>query len=367
MKKLYGAVLAFLLAFALTVTPANASNFKDIPTNHSLKIEIDYLVQQGVIGGYQDGTFKPNHFIQKKHIAKMMAKALNLPKNNLKHPNYKDVSRNHPYYEDIAALYTAGIFSDAPYFKPDSYISRAFMAKILAEAFDLKSIAQNSVTYKDVNQSNPFYRYIQLVSMNQVATGYTHGYNDMSFQPNKILTRAHFSAFLARAMTLKKDTYTPNPSYTYYYDTGSSSQERLVFESNNSGRDNIVETFWKSYQGSEVGKRVYNVRDGQWAYGIPNTGIGTFIPHPFTIGVKRDTLRSNGYSNEKIEVLETNATIKVGKTTFDNVVVIQETTLNNNGSLNAIKIYLAPDYGVIGSSSNRTNKFLQSFSQRVAR
>lgn len=371
MKKLYGAILAFLLAFALTVTPASASNFKDIPTNHSLKIEIDYLVQQGVIGGYQDGTFKPNLFIQKKHIAKMMAKALNLPKNNLKHPNYKDVSRNHPYYEDIAALYTVGIFSDAPYFKPDSHISRAFMAKILAEAFDLKSIAQNSVTYKDVNQSNPFYRYIQLVSMNNVAKG-NNAKGSLYFQPNKMLTRAHFSAFLARAMTLNKGDYLPNPNYNYYY------------------TDNTALLF-KEYQNFDFGKATgwnflnqktgryeptsFALIGGSWQNFIPQTDAGMSVAYPFTIGLKHDYLKSlSGIGLEKQEILKTNETLTIEGHTFTNVVAIKTTypnyVQNSKGDyyvdgLTSTILYLAPDYGKIASYSN--GKYVSKISQRVPR
>lgn len=372
MKKITISVLALLLAVIFTVMPASASNFKDVSSKHTLKIEIDYLVETGVIGGYPDGTFKPNQLIQKKHIAKMMAAALQLPKDQLKHPNYKDVSRSHPYYEDIAALYTAGIFSDAPYFKPDSYISRAFMAKILAEAFDLKSIAQNSVTYKDVNQSNPFYRYIQLVSMNNVAKGNNAKGGSLYFQPNKMLTRAHFSAFLARAMTLNKGDYLPNPNYNYYY------------------TDNMALLF-KEYQNLNFGKATgwhflnqktgryeptsFALIGGSWQNFIPQTDAGMSVAYPFTIGLKHDYLNSlAGIGLEKQEIINTNETLTIEGHTFTNVVAIKTTypnyVQNSKGDyyvdgLKSTILYLAPDYGPIANYSN--GKYEYKISHRIAR
>ncbi|WP_108306324.1 S-layer homology domain-containing protein [Metalysinibacillus jejuensis] len=376
MKKITISVLALLLAVIFTVTPASASNFKDVSSKHTLKIEIDYLVETGVIGGYPDGTFKPNQLIQKKHIAKMMAAALQLPKDQLKHPNYKDVSRSHPYYEDIAALYTAGIFSDAPYFKPDSYISRAFMAKILAEAFDLKSISQNSVTYRDVSQNHAFYRPIQLVAMNNVAKSVRANDGSLYFQPNKMLTRAHFSAFLARAMTLNKGDYLPNPNYDYYYTDNTA----LLFKEYQN-LDFGKATGWNFFnpQTGRYGLVSYGLIGGSWRFSIPQTDASTSIAYPFTIGLNPDYLNKLGMlgiaasSLEKQEIINTNETLTIEGHTFTNVVAIKTTypkyMENNKGEYYEDKVefilYLAPDYGPIANYSN--GKYEYKISHRIAR
>lgn len=93
-------IVTFLVAAAvlLTVTPViSAATFRDVPPDHSLYTEIEYLSSKGVINGYPDGTFKPNELMAKKHIAKMLVTALDLQKTNMKPLPYKDVPRSHIY------------------------------------------------------------------------------------------------------------------------------------------------------------------------------------------------------------------------------------------------------------------------------
>lgn len=364
MKKIGLMSMTIVLFLIFCLPMAEASQFKDVPKQHSLQIEIEYLANNQIIKGYQDGNFRPNQLISKKHIAKMMADALDLHENELKHPNYKDVPRSHPYYEEIASLYTIGIFSDAEYFKPDSYISRAFMAKILAQAFDLKSIADNSVTYEDVSQTHAFYRPVQLVTMNHIAKGYSDNYGVLHFKPNQLLTRAHFSAFLARAITLQTGDFTPNTNYTYYYTTrDDTSVATLSFEKDYSFNLNR-ETHWQAFSKDEPQgyPTVYLQNSSEWSFGIRNTGIGLFLSYPFTIGLKHDNL-SGGYDPSRQEIIETNATITLNDKTYTNVVIVQETYWNYDdnyqpSSLSSDKIYIAPEYGIIAASTHGEMKQL---------
>ena len=375
MKKFSRVSLLVMLIVMYTVSPASANGFKDINANHSLKIEIDYLVKQGIINGYPDGTFQPNQLIQKQHIAKMMAAALDLPKDQLKHPNYKDVSRSHPYYEDIAALYTIGVFSDAPYFKPQSHISRSFMAKILTEAFNLEAIPQSSFAYKDVAKNHGFYTYIQLISMNQVAKGIDEGDGNVRFEPDKMLTRAHFSAFLARAMTLQQGDYTPNTAYNYYF-FGNEDNYKSVFEANLcQGPAILTHWQWLNQRTGESIDFAYKTEGNLWAEGIRDTDAGTMVAYPFTIGLKHDTLQNPTTAiNERQEIIDTNYTFVTKNQTFTNVVVLKITAprylQDSNGDyyydkMSEALLYLAPNYGFIAATVDGEPTTL--FNKREAR
>lgn len=355
------AVLAAAIVSLSIASTADAAKFRDVPASHSLNIEIEYLADKGIIGGYSDGTFKPNAPIAKKHIAKMLVEALKLPKANVVLP-YKDIPKSHPYYEDIAAAYAAGIFGKADYFKPESSISRAFMAKMLATSFNLKSIADNAVTYKDVAASNEFYRPIQLVTMNNVARGYEQQYDDRepsyTFQPNKLLTRAHFSAFLARAMSLKAGDYTPDTRYTYFYENSVNGRSTRLDFARNESIGNRIHTLWnlrdvQTYEHYETSG--YSISDGRWIEGIPESDVGTFIDYPFTIGLKYDELQSE-YMRSKQEILQTDATFTIGDTTYNDVIVVRDTFegYEEDGyggyhyvGLKTRHIYIAKHYGVI--------------------
>ena len=359
MKKLSVICMLFVLML-IAAAPTQAAKFKDVSDSHSLQIEIEYLAQQGIINGYSDGTFKPNAPIAKKHIAAMLVKTLKLSTTNIQDPGYVDVPKSHPYYKEIAAAYTAGIFGKATHFKPDSSISRAFMAKILAHSFQLKSIAQNAVTYADVKTTNEFYRPVQLVTMNNVAQGYTDENHTQYFKPNDLLTRAHFSAFLARAMSLRDGDYTPNTAYTTFYDTIDGEQYRQQFDYQEVDGASTY-TYWNLYdvrKNTRVEQSVYVKGGPYWIEGVANSDLATLVPYPFTIGTKYNTLSDPYSMQERQRVLSTNEEVRLAGIRYTNVVVIETAwpEYTSNGKLakiNTSTMYIAKDHGIIGVKDSR--------------
>ncbi|MEE1132042.1 MAG: S-layer homology domain-containing protein [Caryophanon sp.] len=355
-KKMTAFAAATVLALSLATT-TNAAQFKDVPATHSLNIEIEYLAGKGIISGYSDGTFKPNAPIAKKHVAKMLVSALNLPTTNLKPLPYKDVPTTHPYYKEIAAAYTAGIFGNATHFKPESSISRAFMAKMIATSFNLKSIADNAMTYKDVPATDEFYRPIQLVTMNNIARGYeqTSDYAESTytFKPNQLLTRAHFSAFLARAMSLRAGDYTPDTRYNYFYENSVDERRTVLKFDRDYSMGTGINTSWNLYDAltnKHYENSLYSIADGRWIEGIVASDVGIFIDYPFTIGLKYDYL-DDEVAQDKQEILETNATYKIGGKDYENVVIVRDTYKDDDG-LAVRHIYIAKHYGIIAYESD---------------
>lgn len=358
-KKVTAFVTATALALSLAST-TSAAQFKDVLATHSLNIEIEYLAGKGIIGGYSDGTFKPNAPIAKKHVAKMLVQALDLPTTNLKALPYKDVPTTHPYYKEIAAAYTAGIFGNATHFKPESSISRAFMAKMLATSFNLKSIADNAVTYKDVPATDEFYRPIQLVTMNNIARGYEQPSDygsTYTFKPNQLLTRAHFAAFLARAMSLRAGDYTPDKRYDYFYENSVDERRTVLKFDRDYSMGTDINTGWNLYDvltNKHYESSGYSIANGQWSEGIAESSSGTFIDYPFTIGLKYDYL-NNEIDEEKQEIIETDATYKIGGKDYEHVVIVRHTYKNltsNQPKFVTRHIYIAKHYGIIAYESD---------------
>lgn len=377
-------ILTFLLMLTFLLSAnisAQAADFEDIPAKFSFHIELDYLIERDIINGYPDGTFKPNALMAKKHIASMLVKALDLPTDNVKNPNYKDVPTSHPYYKEIAAAYTAGIFGDGTYFKPESHISRAFMAKILSEAFNLKSIADNAKTYKDVPKNHQFYRVIQLVSMNNIAQGTeikdregysTYTYN---FNPNQLLTRAHFSAFLARAMSLKTGDYLPDKNYVYidYYDSVESHLKFSYYDPES--RENLEvweHTRYLTNGEIEDGILAYGIDNGQFYLGYYQSEGGFFTSYPFTIGLKYDTLHEDEYPGKE-EIIDTNASVTIENKLYTDVVVVKSTgidwiTVNGESVANGYSssyMYIAKQRGIIGFSDEPYEDIEPFYLERV--
>lgn len=126
----------------------------------------------------------------------MLARTLKLDLTNNPDPGFKDVPPNHPNYKEIAAVVEYGIFNKAEYFDPNNNITRAQMAKVLAESFMLDPLFE--VPFKDVKKSDWFYEYVQGLANFNITTG-SNGY----YKPGKSLTRTEFSVFLARILEPK--------------------------------------------------------------------------------------------------------------------------------------------------------------------
>ena len=152
-KKLLTTLGALVLAcsFPLTGTGAGKQRFSDVPTTKHFAEAVYDLAERNIIGGYPDGTFKPGNPITRGQAAAMIAKLTKMDLTDVENPNFKDVSESNGYYKAIAALAEANIiggYEDGRY-GPNDPIKRGQLASILVKAFDLP---RYSFSYAD----NPF-------------------------------------------------------------------------------------------------------------------------------------------------------------------------------------------------------------------
>jgi hypothetical protein len=86
-----------------------------------------------------------------------------------------------------------GGYSDGT-FRPDSNATRGQIAKIVANAAGIQDpIPPNRQTYTDVPPSHPFWVYIERLS----GRGIIGGYSDGTFRPNNNATRAQTAKIAA--------------------------------------------------------------------------------------------------------------------------------------------------------------------------
>jgi hypothetical protein len=192
-KRIFLSLFAFILLFPASHSFA-ATTFRDVPTNYWAKEEIDYLVKRGIIKGI-DGKFRPNDSLKRMQAAEMLVKALGLRTANRPDPHFKDLKLGDYGYEYAAALADEGIMTGSNgYFKPWDTLTRGQMAKILAEAFQFGYVFPSS--FKDILSTDWTYHYVASLVGHHITTGYP----DDTYRPNATLTRAQFSAFMARAL-----------------------------------------------------------------------------------------------------------------------------------------------------------------------
>ena len=162
----------------------------------SYEKEIYQLVKLGIIKGYPDQTFKPDHSITRAQGVAMIIREMKLDTSNRPNPHFKDIDSKYRFYDEIAAAVDEGIidgFTDGT-FGPDEEMTRSQMAKVLVGAYDIKLKESEIHSFKDVPATHWANNYINVLA----STGITNGYNDGTFKPENKLTRLHFSLFLSR-------------------------------------------------------------------------------------------------------------------------------------------------------------------------
>lgn len=318
MKNISSIMLCLLVVFS---SSSAFGQFSDVTRDTSLSTEIHYLVEQKIIGGYPDGTFRPHEPLKKMHVATMLVKALNLPMTNVQNPNYKDVPTTHPYYKQIAAGYTAGLFSKAAYFYPESSISRGFMATLLTKTFHLQErpVAEGEgYGYSDIPTNHPYYTAIRIAAMNNIVNGYPNGH----FEPNQLLTRAHFSAFLARAESLTVGAFTPARTNDYHFTAPPATQVKLQYK----GRTLSGEEVWNQILPATndiVMQFAYGQNDfAFWKARYDRIGAIQLLPIPVTVGATT-TYYPDGVTAVKETVLTTKGTLTINNKTYTDLVVLE--------------------------------------------
>ena len=141
MKKLFAVVGSFLLACSLPLSGAAAGKqvFSDVPPSKHFAGAVNELAARDIIGGYPDGTFKPGNSITRGQAAAIIAKMIGLDTSYRIEQKFKDVPESYGFNRAIARMVEEGIIGGYPdgSFKPDEPIKRKNMAAILVKAFDL--------------------------------------------------------------------------------------------------------------------------------------------------------------------------------------------------------------------------------------
>lgn len=176
--------------------------FKDVPSDHPDFEIINEMYTLGYISGYSDGTFRPSEKISRKHVAALLSRVIKLePVRPAK--EFKDVSPKNPNYIGIQAIQRAGIMGGDEYgnFKPEAFLTRAQLAKMIDLAFKLEGKGNNN--FKDIPSTHWANKHVMAVHSNRIMVGY-----EEYFKPNDKVTRAQYTEFLYRALNIKNNKQT---------------------------------------------------------------------------------------------------------------------------------------------------------------
>ncbi len=185
--------LASLLLLAVAAPASAASSFPDV-NGHWAEGEVEHLEDLGLISGLPGGTFGVGNPITRAQVAQLIANEQNLASSP---PSYPDVPSEHWARHAIGAVEAAGLMSGFPdgTFHPDEYVTRAQAATVLANAYGI-SANPSAASFSDVTSGHWAYAAVEGLVDQFLAAGYPDG----TFRPDEDVTRAEFSAFLARVL-----------------------------------------------------------------------------------------------------------------------------------------------------------------------
>jgi hypothetical protein len=190
-------ITLILAVFAVPQAHAQAA-FKDVPESHPFYQDIMLLKQLGVIGGYEDGTFKPDAPVNRAAALKIIFGLKNAELPETADAPFPDVNPAEWYAKYIAVAKKSGIVKGNPdgTFRPGDNVTKdAFISMLLkANGIDVTKHMEAKGIAKDVPDnawSKPYLSYTKTL-------GITTADRNGNLNPGKQLTRGEVTAFMAR-------------------------------------------------------------------------------------------------------------------------------------------------------------------------
>ena len=184
----------------------NTVVFIDVPSNYWAKDQIDYFAQQGIVAGYEDGSFQPEAGVTREEFCKLLVSTFKQPLETPSTPTFADVAEDrwsYPYVEVCREFLTgyANPFGGLPTFHPTEYATREDIAVALVRMMGFTDSDASDKNYAgrkfyDGNSISPsLMPYVSIAC----ERGLISGYPDGSFGPTQGITRAETVVLLNRA------------------------------------------------------------------------------------------------------------------------------------------------------------------------
>jgi hypothetical protein len=204
--------------------------FSDVPLGSTFYSFVRCLACRSIIGGYSDGTFRPNNNVTRGQLSKIVSNAANFtdaPGSQA----YQDVPPSSTFYAFVQRLSSRGIIGgyacggpgepcvppgNLPYFRPNSNSTRGQIAKIVVNTavatLSWSLLNPGTSTFQDVTAGSTFFRYVETAYSHAILAGYPCGGpgepcvppgNKSYFVPGRNATRGQTSKIVS-------NTFFPN-------------------------------------------------------------------------------------------------------------------------------------------------------------
>lgn len=172
------------------------SVFRDVRDNDDNAEAIAFLKKHSIVGGYPDGTFRPEAQVNRAEAAKMLVEGMKIAIASGKSA-LADVPEDAWFAKYVVTAEKEGMINGYPdkTFKPVNTINRAEFFKVLLEADNaaMDEVIENE-PFSDVQASDWFAKYALYAKENELLDF------DKWFNPNTDVTRGEFAEALYRLL-----------------------------------------------------------------------------------------------------------------------------------------------------------------------
>lgn len=173
--------------FLLTAIAFASTQFVDLPPNHSAYPAVQYLVDKGIIKGYENNQFLPDRGLTRAEALKIILLAASKPVDKFTQSlQFTDIPNDHWAYPFVAYGVENNIVKgyEDNTFRPDQTITRAEGIKVLFSAFGMEPDSTPSQVFSDIAPDHWFYPYASTLVEKKL-------WQDDSplFEPNRVMSR----------------------------------------------------------------------------------------------------------------------------------------------------------------------------------
>lgn len=178
----------------------NLKVFPDISRGEVARA-VSYLQQREIVNGHDDGTYKPNDVLLRRHAAKLIVHALDLKLPQGYKMKATDMKPGDLGYEEMMIMEAHEIMGvdSGDTLTPNEDLSRFQMAAILARTFGVY-YQEPTKEYTFIDRNDLWWNYddVNLLANNGITIA-------DPFNGNSETTRAHFALFLERTIRLMEE------------------------------------------------------------------------------------------------------------------------------------------------------------------
>lgn len=206
-------ILVGLGMAAVLMTAAYAKEFSDVPKDYWANDIITKMSDKGIINGYEDGTFRPDAFLNRAEFATIMTKVLNLDDRVYLKSSFEDIKIEdweHNFAEAVKDYLVTYERDGKLYF--DSYEPAVredvIVALVKALKWDTESL-ENKV--EDIfSDADKLGEGLEKYIVSAYENGLIKGYEDKTINPKGTITRAETMALVNKVLNDEQENEVKN-------------------------------------------------------------------------------------------------------------------------------------------------------------